>query len=324
MDIKPFFIGILAIMLIIGLGGCATKAVDLQNTSKQPDSGSQNVPSTDSGTPPSGNSPVLDTNKPLETLPNGKGMGTAGEGEITQGQPVPGSGAADTVVAKEYIVEITDTGYIPQKVSIRQGDAVKWINKGTKDNWPASAKHPTHTVYAGGKYDEPGTYLGSQACKSEGQPKTGAFDPCKPLKTGESFTFTFDENGTWAYHEHIAVKMFGQIIVGETEPGQPPAIPQLPQAQTEQAKEFSIIARNWSFEPSEIIVNKGDKVKLTIKSIDVTHGFMLPAFNVSKSLEPGKEIVAEFTTNQAGEFPFFCNVFCGFGHSEMKGKLIVK
>ena len=89
-------------------------------------------------------------------------------------------------------------------------------------------------------------------------------------------------------------------------------------------KEFSMIAKKWQFDPSTINVKQGDKVRLKIKSIDVTHGFSLLDFNVNENLEPGKEITVEFVADKKGEFSFFCSVFCGEGHSGMKGKLIVE
>ena len=89
-------------------------------------------------------------------------------------------------------------------------------------------------------------------------------------------------------------------------------------------KEFTIMAKKWTFDPVVITVNQGDKVKLNIKSIDVAHGIVISEFNVDERLEPGKIINIEFTANKTGEFDFFCNVFCGEGHKDMKGKLIIE
>ena len=86
----------------------------------------------------------------------------------------------------------------------------------------------------------------------------------------------------------------------------------------------SIIAKQWSFEPAEIRVKKGDKVVLIIKSLDVKHGFSLSEFGIDAKLEPGKETRIEFQADKAGSFPFRCSVFCGQGHSEMTGALIVE
>lgn len=89
-------------------------------------------------------------------------------------------------------------------------------------------------------------------------------------------------------------------------------------------KEFILTAKQWSFSPSKITVNKGDKVILHIKSIDVTHGFELDAFEVSKTLSPGKTVDVQFVASKTGTFSFSCNVFCGSGHGDMEGTLIVK
>ena len=89
-------------------------------------------------------------------------------------------------------------------------------------------------------------------------------------------------------------------------------------------KEINIIAKNFVFDPNIILVNKNDKVRLIVKSIDVTHGLAIPAYNINTNLEPGKTITVEFLADKTGEFDFFCSVFCGSGHREMKGKLIVK
>lgn len=89
-------------------------------------------------------------------------------------------------------------------------------------------------------------------------------------------------------------------------------------------KEFIIIAKNWAFEPSEIKVKQGDVVRLKIKSVDVAHGFGLPDFNIDRRLEPGKETLVEFTANKKGTFTFFCSVYCGEGHKDMKGVLVVE
>lgn len=92
----------------------------------------------------------------------------------------------------------------------------------------------------------------------------------------------------------------------------------------ENIKEFNITAKQWKFDPDTITVNKGDTVRLNIKSIDVAHGFSLPDFGINKYLEPGKTITVEFVADKTGEFLFLCSVYCGQGHGNMIGKIIVK
>ncbi len=88
--------------------------------------------------------------------------------------------------------------------------------------------------------------------------------------------------------------------------------------------EITITAKQFVFNPSEIRVKEGEKVRLKITSVDVTHGFALPEFNVNATLDPQKEQTVEFVANKKGEFTFFCSVVCGRGHRDMTGKLIVE
>src|SRR3989338_4384005 len=88
-------------------------------------------------------------------------------------------------------------------------------------------------------------------------------------------------------------------------------------------KEFSMVAKQWEFVPSSITVKKGDRVKLSIKSTDVAHGFTLTAFGISERLEPNKTVVVEFVADKVGTHSFFCSVSCGSGHGGMRGQLVV-
>lgn len=91
-----------------------------------------------------------------------------------------------------------------------------------------------------------------------------------------------------------------------------------------QLREFDITAKNWEFSPATIIVNQGDKVRIKITSVDVTHSFMLKDFNVNVKLEPNKTQIIEFVADKFGVFPFRCGVPCGEGHRNMTGTLVVK
>lgn len=95
-------------------------------------------------------------------------------------------------------------------------------------------------------------------------------------------------------------------------------------ASTDKIKEFNIIAKQWSFEPAEIIVNQGDKVKLNLTSVDVPHSLAINEFGINQFIKPGETAVVEFTADKLGEFTFYCNVFCGQGHQEQTGRLIVQ
>lgn len=89
-------------------------------------------------------------------------------------------------------------------------------------------------------------------------------------------------------------------------------------------KEFTITAKQFDFSPSTITANVGDTVKLHITSQDVTHGFALPDFGISKTLNKGETVDVEFVADKKGTFSFFCSVVCGLGHGGMRGQLIVR
>jgi len=92
----------------------------------------------------------------------------------------------------------------------------------------------------------------------------------------------------------------------------------------ESVKEFKITAKRFQFEPSTIEVSKGDRVRLLVTSTDVPHGIAIKEYGINERLDPGKEVKIEFIADKEGTFTAFCSVFCGSGHSNMKGKLIVK
>ena len=94
--------------------------------------------------------------------------------------------------------------------------------------------------------------------------------------------------------------------------------------QSGEVKEFKMTAKQFAFEPGVIEVNKGDKVRLIVTSVDVPHGISIPEYGINERLDPGKPVKIEFTADKQGTFTAYCSVFCGSGHSSMKGKLIVK
>ncbi len=93
-------------------------------------------------------------------------------------------------------IDMTTDGFSPKTVTIKAGQIVMFKNSGTINQWPASAVHPTHGVYP-----ESGGCIGS------------AFDACKGLTPGESWSFTFNQKGSWNYHDHLNPSLVGTIKV---------------------------------------------------------------------------------------------------------------
>lgn len=83
-------------------------------------------------------------------------------------------------------------------------------------------------------------------------------------------------------------------------------------------------ARRFEFDPATIVVNAGETVRLKVTSQDVTHGVGIDAFGVDKKLPPNETVTVEFTADKPGTHHFHCSVYCGKGHKDMHGELVVR
>ena len=89
-------------------------------------------------------------------------------------------------------------------------------------------------------------------------------------------------------------------------------------------RKIEVVAKRFSFEPSRIQVTEGERITLIVKSDDGVHGIEIKKFKVSKKVPRGGEPVEiDFVANAAGEFPILCSEYCGKGHDDMKGTLVV-
>lgn len=69
--------------------------------------------------------------------------------------------------------------------------------------------------------------------------------------------------------------------------------------------------------PPTLVVPLGEKVRYTITSNDVVHGFWVPAFMIQMQNLPGVTNSLEFTAKKLGTYPGRCNILCGRNHSQM-------
>ena len=69
--------------------------------------------------------------------------------------------------------------------------------------------------------------------------------------------------------------------------------------------------------PPTLVVPLGERVRYTITSNDVVHGFGVPAFMIQMMNLPGVTNSLEFTANKLGSYPGRCNILCGRNHSQM-------
>ena len=81
---------------------------------------------------------------------------------------------------------------------------------------------------------------------------------------------------------------------------------------------------NWSRQA--IRVERGRRVTIVVRNTDVvTHGFYLPALGLHLSeIKAGDVRRMSFTPEVAGTYPFYCSVWCGDYHMQMRGELIVE
>jgi hypothetical protein len=90
-----------------------------------------------------------------------------------------------------------------------------------------------------------------------------------------------------------------------------------------QEKEIEIIAKKFAFMPSEIKLKKGEPVVLKLKSLDRQHGFFCKELGIREDINPGKTTEVHLIPAKAGTFYFECDVFCGSGHDDMNGRIVV-
>ncbi|OFW16177.1 MAG: hypothetical protein A3F70_02535 [Acidobacteria bacterium RIFCSPLOWO2_12_FULL_67_14] len=95
--------------------------------------------------------------------------------------------------------------------------------------------------------------------------------------------------------------------------------------QAGQPRIVTVTATRFAFEPSEIEATEGEPLRIVVRSGDGLHGFEIRDFSVSREVPRGGEpVVIEFTPTRAGRFPILCSVYCGEGHADMRGALVVR
>jgi cytochrome c oxidase subunit 2 len=67
----------------------------------------------------------------------------------------------------------------------------------------------------------------------------------------------------------------------------------------------------------------GREVDLRIRSLDVIHGFFVPAMRVKENAVPGLILHIHFTPIAVGTYPILCSQVCGSGHARMQAELRV-
>ena len=91
-------------------------------------------------------------------------------------------------ITRTFTVNYTDTGFNPSTLEINKGDIVKFVNQSNGGMDVSSNPHPLHTDYP-------------------------AFNENITVDAGGTFEFTFDQVGTWSYHNHLRPNLGGIVTV---------------------------------------------------------------------------------------------------------------
>jgi cytochrome c oxidase subunit II len=102
------------------------------------------------------------------------------------------------------------------------------------------------------------------------------------------------------------------------------ALPLLLRAAPPEARKIEVVAKKFSFEPARIELKAGEPVEITFRSTDTKHGFVSKELGLEKVVFTKDEpATVSFTPEKPGTYSFKCARFCGLGHGDMKGEIVV-
>ena len=89
-------------------------------------------------------------------------------------------------------------------------------------------------------------------------------------------------------------------------------------------REVPVVAKRFTFEPARVEVKEGERIRLVVTSDDGVHGLEIKKFKVNKKIpRGGDKVTIDFVASAPGEYPILCSEYCGNGHEEMRGTLVV-
>jgi cytochrome c oxidase subunit 2 len=86
---------------------------------------------------------------------------------------------------------------------------------------------------------------------------------------------------------------------------------------------IKVTAQRFSFTPDEIKLKSGQPAVLEITSLDFVHGFNVPDLGIRTNLIPGRVNSVAIKALAPGRYAFLCDNFCGGGHEDMNGTIVV-
>ena len=91
------------------------------------------------------------------------------------------------------------------------------------------------------------------------------------------------------------------------------------------ALQVTAVARMWSWNfiyengknSSKLYIPVGRPIQVNIESVDVLHGFYMPAFRIKRDAVPGMKNHVWFIATNPGSYDIFCSEYCGTAHAAM-------
>jgi len=122
-------------------------------------------------------------------------------------------------------------------------------------------------------------------------------------------------------HPNISLKTVNYERVDEISPFDKPGVNKVEGEDWDY--EVVVVASAFVYNPSELVIPVGSRVKFITTSKDVVHGFEIAGTNINMMAEPG--YISEYVTtvDEVGEFLIVCNEYCGVGHTQMYSMLKV-
>ncbi len=194
MKTKRFIYVIIAVLIIVALSYYFYDSKSRQ--AQAPSADISEVLKTENSNKQNGQENMEVQNEPTENIQNADQSSqteqSSGEAKQSEGTFSSGSEAEVSPGADILVTEIVYDGqkFTPDVLDILVGDVVIFTNNGSKDFWPASNNHPTHTLYP-------------------------EFDAKGPIAPGGKYQFTFEKAGSWGFHDHLNPSVGGAINVSE-------------------------------------------------------------------------------------------------------------
>jgi cytochrome c oxidase subunit II len=102
--------------------------------------------------------------------------------------------------------------------------------------------------------------------------------------------------------------IFGFAILADASPSAPPL-----------ADAVDVVAANWMFTPSKIVMHVGKPTTLHVTSAGGVHGIASDELGIARTaILPDKPLTLTVTPKRPGTYRIGCAIVCGPGHGDMQ------